>query len=134
MYKRQTYYGTLFYGTYGGEFSLLVAPTTGLVTLNYISSGGTQTNIATGVVFPLTTWQQVVVQRRGTNFEFYLNGVLGNTTAITGGASSTVNSSGDFYLGRTNASSAVSYTHLDVYKRQVLESCRGHRSEFVDTC
>jgi hypothetical protein len=49
------------------------------------------------------------VQRRGTNFEFYLNGVLGNTTAITGGASSTVNSSGDFYLGRTNASSALTW-------------------------
>jgi len=104
-----TYYGTLFYGTYGGEFSLLVAPTTGLVTLNYISSGGTQSNIATGVTFPLTTWQHVVVQRRGTNFEFYLNGVLGNTTAITGGASSTVNSTGDFYLGRTNGSSALTW-------------------------
>jgi hypothetical protein len=104
-----TYYGTLFYGTYGGEFSLIVAPTTGLVVLNYRSSGGAQTNIATGVVFPLTTWQQVVVQRRGTNFEFYLNGVLGNTTAITGGASSTVNSTGDFYLGRTNASSALTW-------------------------
>ena len=104
-----TYYGTLFYGTYGGEFSLIVAPTTGLVVLNYRSSGGAQTNIATGVVFPLTTWQQVVVQRRGTNFEFYLNGVLGNTTAITGGASSTVNSTGDFYFGRTNASSALTW-------------------------
>lgn len=104
-----TYYGTLFYGTYGGEFSLIVAPTTGLVVLNYRSSGGAQTNVATGVVFPLTTWQHVVVQRRGTNFEFYLNGVLGNTTAITGGASSTVNSSGDFYLGRTNASSALTW-------------------------
>lgn len=104
-----TYYGTLFYGTYGGEFSLIVAPTTGLVVLNYRSSGGAQANIATGVVFPLTTWQHVVVQRRGTNFEFYLNGVLGNTTAITGGASSTVNSSGDFYLGRTNASSALTW-------------------------
>jgi len=104
-----TYYGTLFYGTYGGEFSLIVSPTTGLVVLNYRSSGGAQANIATGVVFPLTTWQHVVVQRRGTNFEFYLNGVLGNTTAITGGASSTVNSTGDFYLGRTNASSALTW-------------------------
>ena len=104
-----TYYGTLFYGTYGGEFSLIVAPTTGLVVLNYRSSGGAQANIATGVVFPLTTWQHVVVQRRGTNFEFYLNGALGNTTAITGGASSTVNSAGDFYLGRTNASSALTW-------------------------
>ena len=35
--------------------------------------------------------------------------MLGNTTAITGGASSTVNSSGDFYLGRTNASSALTW-------------------------
>ena len=104
-----TYYGTLFYGTYGGEFSLIVAPTTGLVVLNYRSSGGAQANIATGVVFPLTTWQHVVVQRRGTNFEFYLDGVLGNTTAITGGASSTVNSTGDFYFGRTNASSALTW-------------------------
>ncbi len=104
-----TYYGTLFYGTYGGEFSLIVAPTTGLVVLNYRSSGGTQANISTGVTFPLTTWQHVVVQRRGTNFEFYLDGVLGNTTAITGGASSTVNSAGDFYLGRTNASSALTW-------------------------
>ena len=104
-----TYYGTLFYFTEAAEFSLLVAPTTGNIVLNYRSSGGTQANISTGVTFPLTTWQHVVVQRRGTNFEFYLNGVLGNTTAITGGASSTVNSSGDFYLGRTNASSALTW-------------------------
>jgi hypothetical protein len=103
------YAGTLFYYTESSAFSLVVAATTGLVTLNYRSSGGAQANIATGVVFPLTTWQQVVVQRRGTNFEFYLNGVLGNTTAITGGASSTVNSTGDFYLGRTNASSALTW-------------------------
>jgi len=104
-----TYYGTLFYFTEAAEFSLLVAPTTGNIVLNYRSSGGTQANISTGVTFPLTTWQHVVVQRRGTNFEFYLNGALGNTTAITGGASSTVNSTGDFYLGRTNASSALTW-------------------------
>lgn len=104
-----TYYGTLFYFTEAAEFSLLVAPTTGNIVLNYRSSGGTQANISTGVTFPLTTWQHVVVQRRGTNFEFYLDGVLGNTTAITGGASSTVNSTGDFYLGRTNASSALTW-------------------------
>jgi hypothetical protein len=104
-----TYYGTLFYFTEAAEFSLLVAPTTGNIVLNYRSSGGTQVNISTGVTFPLTTWQHVVVQRRGTNFEFYLNGALGNTTAITGGASSTVNSAGSFYLGRTNASSALTW-------------------------
>ena len=104
-----TYYGTLFYFTEAAEFSLLVAPTTGNIVLNYRSSGGTQANISTGVTFPLTTWQHVVVQRRGTNFEFYLNGVLGNTTAITGGASSTVNSTGDFYLGCTNSSSALTW-------------------------
>jgi hypothetical protein len=103
------YAGTLFYYTEAAAFSLVVAATTGLVTLNYRSSGGTQASIATGVTFPLATWQHVVVQRRGTNFEFYLHGVLSNTTAITGGASSTVNSAGAFYLGRTNTSSALSW-------------------------
>jgi hypothetical protein len=103
-----TYVGTIFYATLGGgEFSLKVG-TDGLIDAIYRSSGGSQTSSDIGT-FPLTTWQHVVVQRRGTNWETYLEGALIDSLAITGGASSTVNSTSDWYFGRTNASSATSW-------------------------
>lgn len=112
-----TYAGTLFYYSETAAFSLVAVVTTGLVTLNYRSSGGTQANIATGITFPLNTWQYVVVQRRGTNFEFYLNGAAPYVTAIAGGASSTVNSAGNLFIGRTNASSAVGWNgYIDEFR------------------
>jgi hypothetical protein len=108
-----TYVGTLFYATLGGgEFSFKVG-TDGLIDIIYRSSGGSQTrsNVAT---FPLTTWQHAVFQRRGLNWETYLEGVLIDSVAITGGAGSTVNSAADWFFGRTNVSSAESWNgHLD---------------------
>lgn len=76
--------GYLFYNT--NLFSLSVE-TTGFVTLVYNGSGGTQT-VTTSVVFPTGVWNHVVVQRRGTDLEFALNGVLSDTTAVAGGAGS----------------------------------------------
>lgn len=108
-----TYVGTLFYGTLGGgEFSVKVG-TDSLIDLIYRSSGGSQSfsNVAT---WPLEEWVYFVTQRRGTNWETYLNGVLIHSAAITGGASSTVNSGGDLFFGRTNVSSVQSWNgYLD---------------------
>jgi len=111
-----TYLGTLFYYTEAAEFSFTVN-TSGVIIMNYSSSGGAQASINTGVTFPLNTWQYVVVQRRGTNWEMYLHGATPVVTAITGGAGSTVNSSGDLYLGRTNVSSALGWNgYIDEFR------------------
>jgi hypothetical protein len=111
-----TYTGTLFYYSETAEFSFTVN-TSGEVIMNYRSSGGTQASISTGLTFPLNAWQYVVVQRRGTNFEVYLHGAAPYTTAITGGASSTVNSGGDLFIGRTNASSALGWNgYIDEFR------------------
>jgi hypothetical protein len=108
-----TYVGTLFYATLGGaEFSFTVG-TDGLIDIIYRSSGGTQprSNVA---AFPLTAWQHVVIKRRGLNWETYLESALIDSVAITGGAGSAVNSTADWFFGRTNASSAQSWNgYLD---------------------
>jgi hypothetical protein len=103
-----TYTGYLYYATMGGEFSFRVL-TTGLITIVYRVNATTAQTRTTAVSFPLEQWNFVVVQRRGLNFEFYLNGVLADTVAVSGGAASTVNSTGFWYWGRTNASSAQSW-------------------------
>lgn len=103
-----TYVGTLFYGTLGGgEFSVKVG-TDGLIDLIYRSSGGSQSfsNVAT---WPIGEWVYFVVQRRGTSWETYINGVLVHSAAITGGASSTVNSTGDLLFGRPTAGGTQSW-------------------------
>lgn len=103
-----TYVGTLFYGTFGGgEFSVKVG-TDGGIDLVYRSSGGSQSFFDVAI-WPLGRWVYFVAQRRGVNWETYLNGALIHSAAITGGAGSTVNSGGDLFFGRTNASSAQSW-------------------------
>lgn len=94
----------LRYTETGGVISIRAALTTGNILLEYSSSGGTQ-SVNTGVPFPLNQWKFVVLQRRGTNWELYLHGVLISQVAITGGAGSTVNSAGPIYIGRTNVTS-----------------------------
>jgi hypothetical protein len=112
-----TYTGTLFYYTDGTAPISFTVNTSGEVIMNYRSSGGTQASISTGLTFPLNAWQYVVVQRRGTNWEMYLNGAAPYTTAITGGAGSTVNSGGDLFIGRTNASSALGWNgYIDEFR------------------
>ena len=108
-----TYEGYLYYATMGGEFSFRVL-TTGLVRIDYRVNGNTTTTRVTTVSFPLNQWNFIVIQRRGLNFEFYLNGTLADTVAVSGGATSTVNSTGPWFWGRTNASSTTSWNgHID---------------------
>jgi hypothetical protein len=108
-----TYEGYLYYATMDGEFSFRVL-TTGLVRIDYRVNGNTTTTRVTTVSFPLNQWNFIVIQRRGLNFEFYLNGTLADTVAVSGGATSTVNSTGPWFWGRTNASSTTSWNgHID---------------------
>lgn len=110
-----TYEGYLFYGVFGGELSVKVT-TGGLITIQYVSSGGTQSAI-TAVSFPLNQWNFVVLQRRGSKWEFFLNGALSDIRNITGGATSTVNYTGDFFVGRTNSSSALAFNgYIDEFR------------------
>jgi len=93
-----TYDGYLFFSAY--LFDFIVEASSGFVTLNFRENGGLHTT-NTSVVFPLNTWVHVVVQRRGTNFEMCLDGVLGDTTAVSGGAGGVLNARG--YSGPTYA-------------------------------
>ena len=108
-----TYTGYLLWFTHsGGDFSVRVT-TGGTLTIVYRSSGGTTTQ-ATAVSFPLTAWNHCALQRRGSNFEFWLNGTLADTVAVPGGAGSTVNSAGDLFFGRQSTSAATTWNgHLD---------------------
>lgn len=101
------YAGTLFFLTLTGTFSFTV-DVNGLIVLNYYTSGGAQSNLATSVAFPLGTWNHVAVQRVGAYFECYLNGARIHRVAITGSTGS-VNMTGPLYLGRTNAPSALQW-------------------------
>jgi hypothetical protein len=112
-----TWEGFLFQYTHAlGGLAVFVTGGAGTVSINYRSSGGSAVP-ATGVVFPLNQWNFVVLQRRGANFETYLNGALINTTAVPGGASATVNSNGNFFIGRTSSNSASTWNgYIDEFR------------------
>lgn len=82
----------------GGAFQVQVS-TAGLIQIDYRSSGGLQ-SVPTGVAWPLNVLQHFALQRRGANWESFLHGVRIDQRAIAGGAASTVNSAGPFYVGR----------------------------------
>jgi hypothetical protein len=112
-----TYTGTFFYYTDGTAPISFEVNTGGVIIMYYRSSGGTQASINTGITFPINTWQYIVVQRRYTNWQMFLHGAKPYETTISGGETSTVNSGGDLYIGRTNASSASSWDgYIDEFR------------------
>lgn len=90
------------------SFDFHTGVTTGLPTVVWNSSGGTQVSTG-GTAFPKNAWKHLVFQRRGTNFEWYLDGALQATLAITGGAGSTCNYTGNWNIGRAGAASAQNW-------------------------
>lgn len=98
-----TYTGRLW--TYATGLSGYVeVNTSGALNVYWLSSGGGQTRAALATI-SLNEWVHFAFQRRGTLLETYVNGVLVDSVAITGGASSTIDPT-IFAIGASNSTSA----------------------------
>lgn len=113
-----TYTGPIFYftPTSGATVFRPEINTLGVLILNYGSSGGAQNNISTGQTIALNTWYNVTIQRRSNNFECYLNGILVNTTAVTGGGTSTISMFTDLFIGRTSVTGNGFGGYIDEFR------------------
>jgi hypothetical protein len=97
--------GILFRYTGSGGQQLSVVVSAGQVRLYYASSAGTLVNLASGVLFPLNTWQYFVLQRRGGNFYFWLGSQQPHTVPVPGLSAASVPSEGPLYVGRQGVAS-----------------------------
>lgn len=97
----------LLYGTVSGQtFYMEVEQGGNRLLGTYATSAGVDNWGPVGApTIALNTWTQVLLQRRGNNLELWLNGTLAMTRAISGGSGTSINFTGDLYLGRRNVAS-----------------------------
>lgn len=88
--------GALFTCPGSTSFSPTVG-TDGLIDVSYRSNGGT-TNVTDIAEFTLNTWHHFVVQRKGANFETFLDGELIDSTPVPGNTA--VAPTAALYVGR----------------------------------